>query len=165
MIEEKNIVIIAPHIDDELIGCFDIISSSPTKNIVIVYGEPADPIRKEEALTLKGKFVNVKGQYFASQSVPPVLLNPKTTLYFPDPFFETHPKHRMWGAIGESFLRGGLDIVFYSIQMNAPYIYEQQLWVEKKKALDEIYPSQSSLWQSDAKYYLFEGRTKWMVKV
>ena len=161
MSEDRNIVIIAPHFDDELIGCFDIISTCP--NISIVYGDTPDPIRRDEALALKGKFQNVKIQYFSSQSIPPLFLNPKTIFYFPDPYFEIHPKHRMWGAVGESLLRNGLDVTFYSINMTAPYIYEQQYWLKKKEALDELYPSQKDLWTANAKYYLFEGRTKWLM--
>ena len=164
MSEERNTVIVAPHVDDELIGCFDILSTI-ANNVFIIYGETPDMIRKEEALALKAKFLNVKAQYFSSQSVPPIFLNPRATLYFPDPYFETHPKHRSWGAIGESLLRNGLEVIFYSVQMNAPYIYEVEHWLKKKELLDKIYPSQSDLWKSDAKYYLFEGRTKWMVKV
>jgi len=164
MVEVKNTVIVAPHIDDELIGCFDIITTT-VDHIFIVYGETPDVIRKEEAIAFKDNFLNVRAQYFSSESIPPIFLNPKTTFYFPDPYFEIHPKHRMWGAIGESLLRNGLEVIFYSVRMNAPYIYEVEHWLKKKELLDKIYPSQADLWKSDAKYYLFEGRTKWMVKV
>ena len=164
MVEVKNTVIVAPHIDDELIGCFDIITTT-VDHIFIVYGETPDVIRKEEAIAFKDNFLNVRAQYFSSESIPPIFLNPKTTFYFPDPYFEIHPKHRMWGAIGESLLRNGLEVIFYSVRMNTPYIYEVEHWLKKKELLDKIYPSQADLWKSDAKYYLFEGRTKWMVKV
>jgi len=163
MIEKKNVVIVAPHIDDEIIGCYEILTNQEV-SIAVVYGETPDLIRKDEALAFKQKLLNVKMQYFSSQSIPPIFLNPKTTFYFPDPYFEIHPKHRMWGAIGESLLRNGLDIIFYSVNMNAPYIHEVEHWLKKKELLDEIYPSQKDLWTADAKYYLFEGRCKWLVK-
>ena len=164
MSEGKNVVIVAPHVDDECIGCYSIISNQ-TESIHIVYGESPDIIRRDEALALKSEFINIKSQHFCTSSIPPIFLNPKTTFYFPDPYFEIHPKHREWGAIGESLLRNGLDVIFYSVIMNAPYIFEVKDWLKKKKALDKIYPSQSDLWKSDAKYYLFEGRIKWMVEI
>jgi hypothetical protein len=164
MSEERNIVIVAPHVDDECIGCYSILTNR-TNSIHIVYGETPDMIRKDEALALKSEFINIKSQHFGNHSIPPIFLNPRTTFYFPDPFFEIHPKHREWGAVGESLLRNGLDVIFYSVLMNAPYIFEVKDWLEKYRVLDKIYPSQSSLWENDAKYYLFEGRIKWMVEV
>ena len=156
--DRNNIVIVAPHVDDECIGCFNVLSNQ--ESIHIIYGETPDIIRRDEALALKAEFINVKSQHFSSQSIPPIFLSPKTTFYFPDPYFEVHPKHRVWGAIGENLLRNGLDVIFYSINMQAPYIFEVEHWLKKKETLDKIYPSQSELWKNDAKYYLFEGYIK-----
>lgn len=163
MKEENNrIVIVAPHVDDECIGCFSILSDE-SKSISIVYSTRADVIRREEALSLKSKFNNVTSQFF-SESIPPVFLNPKTTLYFPDPIFEVHPLHRMYGALGENLLRQGLDIIFYSVNMQAPYIFEVEHWMKKKEILDEVYPSQKDLWNNDSRYFFFEGYNKWLIK-
>jgi len=161
--ENNRIVIVAPHADDELIGCFSVISNE-SRSICIVYTDTnIDIIRREEALSLKSKFNNVTSQYFTA-SIPPVFINPKTTLYFPDPTEAGHYQHRRWGAIGESMLRSGLDVIFYSINMQAPYCFEVEHWMKKKEVLDEVYPSQKDLWTNDGKYYLFEGRCKWLVK-
>ncbi|GAF99918.1 unnamed protein product, partial [marine sediment metagenome] len=67
------------------------------------------------------------------------------------------------GAIGERVLRDGYNVIFYSIQMNTPYIHEVEAPEDKKRLLDLVYPSQISLWDNDAKYYLFEGRCKWIM--
>jgi hypothetical protein len=163
MSEVKNIVIVAPHPDDELISSF-LVLSDQKNSISIIYSPDIDNIRREEALKLKLKFTNVKSQHFC-QSIPPIFLNPKTTFYFPDPIFEHHYLHRQCGAIGESLLRNGLDVIFYSINMQAPYCFEVKNWLKKKEALDEVYSSQSDLWKNDAKYYLFEGRSKWLIQI
>ena len=114
---------------------------------------------------MKSKFNNVKTQHFC-QSIPPIFLNPKTTFYFPDPTEAGHYDHRKWGAIGESMLRAGLDIIFYSINMKMPYCFEVKEWLKKKEALDEVYPSQKDLWSGgNAHYYMFEGYTKWMIRI
>lgn len=151
-------IIVAPHYDDEIIGCFEILERRP----IVFYTEPDDPRRGEAEKLFKEKRL-VKAQYF-SFNIPPNLLDPSNTYYFPDPVYEIHPSHRKWGAVGESMLRSGFNIIFYSIQMNAPYIHEVENYIEKWKLLDSVYPSQKSLWNHDKKYYLFEGRCKWLMK-
>ena len=87
----------------------------------------------------------------------------KHTYYFPDPVYEIHPDHREIGLVGEQLFRNGYeDIIFYSVNMNAPYIHKIKDFREKEKMLNEVYPSQADLWRSDKKYFLFEGRIKWM---
>jgi hypothetical protein len=163
MSEGRNTVIVAPHPDDEIISSFLVLSDQNNSSISIIYSADVDKIRREEALKLKSQFVNVKSQHFC-QSVPPIFLNPKTTFYFPDPIFEHHYLHRQWGAIGESLLRNGLDVIFYSVNMTAPYCFEVKNWMKKKEVLDQVYQSQCDLWKNDAKFYLFEGRTRWLVQ-
>ena len=160
--EKKLIVIVAPHPDDELISSY-LILSEKDNNIAIVYSSNTDQIRRKEALNLKGEFDSVKSQFF-TDSVPPMFLNPNTLFYFPDPTFEYHYDHRKWGAIGESLLRNGLDVIFYSINMQTPYCFEIKDFLKKKESLDRVYPSQKDLWTFDNKYFLFEGRVRWIMK-
>lgn len=161
--ENKKIVIVAPHVDDETIGCFTIISKETENDIFIVYSSSADSTRRDEALSLKAKFEKITAQFFL-ESIPPPLLNPINVFYFPDPAYEFHPLHRHYGAIGEQLLRAGFDVTFYSINMQTPYIFEVEDRQRKKELLDEIYPSQKELWNHDHKYFLFEGHCKWLVK-
>lgn len=151
-------IIIAPHCDDEIIGCYEILERKP----IILYVEKADQKRQDEAIKLLREHELAKAQFFF-QDIPTSLMNPKNTYYFPDPFFEIHWAHRKWGGVGEAMLRGGFNVIFYSIHMNTPYLHEVENPDEKKKLLDLVYPSQILLWQNDAKYYLFEGRCKWLI--
>lgn len=164
MSDEKNkIVIIAPHCDDELIGCFEIIEKNNDNNppIIIYVGNPSEE-RRQEALKLK-EHTNIQIQMFC-QSVPPIFLNPSTTFYFCDPYFEIHPLHRLWGSQGENYLRQGLDVIFYNTTMTAPYIRETKDPQKKEELLNKVYPSQKSLWTYEKKYFLFEGYNKWIVE-
>ena len=104
----KEIVIVAPHADDELIGCYSVIKNAKHKP-VIIYTEEVSPDRKQEVMKLK-EHINVKGQMFL-RSIPPTFLNKDTTLYFPDPIYEIHPAHRTQGVIGEALARQGLNII------------------------------------------------------
>ena len=159
--EEKNkkeVVIIAPHPDDEIIGCYSILKK---ENPIIIYNGETDQKRREEALKLR-KYIDFKAQLFL-MTIPATFLNKEVTIYCPDPIYETHPLHRSWGSLGESLLRNGLNVIFYNTNMNAPYIHEVKDWKEKEELLDKVYPSQKSLWVFEKKYILFEGRCKWLV--
>ena len=80
----------------------------------------------------------------------------------PDPVYELHPLHRQWGMVGETMARVGFDVIFYSTNMNAPYIHELAVADDKKELLNKVYPDQKSLWEYDHKYFLFEGYNKWI---
>lgn len=160
MTEKKHSVIIAPHPDDELIGCFEILDD-PNQSITIIYGADATAARRKEALKLKEVFPTVGNQVFHA-SVPSTYITTEVTLYFPDPSTENHPAHRGWGSIGESLARDGLDVVFYSTIMNTPYIHECKDPMKKEAMMDRIYASQKQMWAYEKKYILFEGRCKWM---
>ena len=152
-------IIIAPHPDDEIIGCFEVLKKE--KNIVIVYHSSSEQARRDEALALKEKYSNVKVQMFQN-SIPTPLIKQSNKFYFPDPIYETHPLHRELGMAWELFARNGFDVTFYNTIMNAPYIHEVNNWQVKELRLNEIYPSQKSLWEYEKKYVLFEGYCKWI---
>jgi hypothetical protein len=122
-----------------------------------------DEKRKQESLKLKNHIENIQVQIF-QKSIPSTFLNPKNLFYFPDPYFEFHPDHRKWGSYGEELLRQGFNnVIFYNINMQAPYIHEVEDCKGKRRLLEKIYPSQKNLWKFDAKYYLFEGYCKWII--
>ncbi len=152
-------IIIAPHPDDEIIGAYEYLTQDGVVPIVI-YSADLDAKRKESALKLK-EHVDVKLQLF-QMTVPQPFLNASNTYLFPDPIYELHPSHRSWGSMGEQMARGGFDVIFYSTNMNAPYIHESPDPEAKKELLMKVYKDQSSLWEYDYKYFLFEGYNKWI---
>jgi hypothetical protein len=155
-----NHTIIAPHCDDEIIGCFEILNNKDNK-VTIIYDANTEAKRREESMNLKKEFENVTFQVFHS-SLPSMYIQKESILYFPDPIYETHPLHRSWGIIGEQVARAGYNVVFYSTIMTAPYIHEVKESQTKEDMLNKIYPSQSQLWLYEKKYVLFEGRCKWI---
>jgi hypothetical protein len=152
-------IIIAPHPDDELIGCFEVLQKKEPS--IIIYGGDTDFKRKEETKNLRNSYDNIVGQLFLS-SVPSNLMIPNNTLYFPDPIYETHPLHRFYGMQGEAYARNDMNIIFYTTNMQAPYIHEVKDVNDKEKYLNLTYPSQKSLWEHEKKYILFEGYCKWI---
>lgn len=156
----KNCIIVAPHVDDECVGCFEILNN-PANKITIIYGADATAERRKEAFKLREVFPNVGNQVFHA-SVPSAYISDDCTLYFPDPISESHPSHRGWGFIGEQLVRSGVDVIFYTTLMNVPYIHEVEDPMKKEAILNRIYPSQKTLWKTEKKYILFEGRLKWI---
>jgi hypothetical protein len=154
----KEIIIVAPHPDDEIIGCYEVMKGD--KKPIIIYGGNTEYDRREEVKNVK-KFFDIKIQMFQN-TMPPNLLQPENTFYYPDPSYEIHPLHRAYGFQGEGLARGGFNVIFYTTNMNAPYIHEVGDSGDKKMLLESCYPSQSDLWKYEKKYFLFEGYSKWM---
>lgn len=158
--EKKVNIIMAPHADDELIGCFTLLDQG-TVHMVLVAGEK---VRKEmyacaDHYNFQIKLVDERNVYNFAVYARELGGN----IYFPDPIYEWHPEHRFWGTQGEKVMRGGQDnVCFYSVQMAAPYIRESLDPDKKRQKLDVLYMQKKDLWKYDHKYFLFEGQYKWL---
>jgi hypothetical protein len=154
----SEIIIVVPHPDDEIIGCYEILKAE--KSPIIIYNGETDQDRRMETKSVR-KLFDIKVQMFQN-SIPANLLQAENTFYFPDPSYEIHPLHRAYGFQGESLARSGFNVIFYNTNMNAPYIHDVADPKDKKMFLESCYPSQSDLWKYDHKYFLFEGYSKWL---
>jgi len=154
-------IIVAPHPDDEIIGCFELLNDNSISPIVI-YTSDVDNERRAEAAELRNH-TNVKIQLFLN-TIPSKFLHPTNMFYFPHPIYETHPDHRLQGIGGEQLARAGYDVTFYITEMNAPFKFECSQSERKKILLDTCYHKQSSLWKYEHKYFLFSGYDKWVFK-
>ncbi len=162
MSEKNKIVICVCHPDDEIIGCYKHIVNEDNPPVILYLDCTIPEERRQEALKLK-EFTKISIQMFCN-SIPPVFLDLSTKFYFPDPVYEIHPDHRRLGAMGEAYLRNKYDVTFYSINMNAQYIYETKNPQKKEELLNKVYQSQKTLWSYEKKNILFEGYNKWIVE-
>ena len=132
-------IIVAPHPDDEVIGCYELLMDETIKPLII-YTADVDNERKAEAAELM-KHCKLRGQLFLN-TIPAKFLHPTNSFYFPHPIYETHPEHRIQGIGGEQLARAGYDVTFYITEMSAPFKAECKDPEKKKLLLDTCYHKQ-----------------------
>jgi len=149
----KDHVIIAPHADDEIIGCYELLKTGLVKQVFF-----CSETAVEEAISSSELYD------FNAKHVDYLPMQMSLCYLFPDPTHEFHPLHRHFGQIGEAMVREGYDVIFYTTNMNTPYIHEVERNELKRFDLERCYSKKKSLWLMDHKYFLFEGYTKWIMQ-
>lgn len=168
-ISATSLVVCAPHVDDEVIGCYTALVEANYKklDVHIIYFFETDEKRKAEALAACVRFKATP--HFLKDSGDDIsewwkgiLKKVGTAAHFLVPTrFDQHPDHKYVNR----FVFGQLmkysypaTIGFYSVDMSVPGT--QPLVIkhrdDKKAVLYELYPSQHAYFESNAKCYLFE---------
>jgi len=139
-------IILAPHIDDEVIGCYSILNNVDE----VYYFFDIDDIRKQEAINT-AKLFNFT-PYFSST----IYVNNNDTVYVPSSS-DLHKDHLYVNRLAKKLQQVfNFELKYYSIDMNKTPTYLGELSRLKKKHLYSLFPSQSNLFDSDEKYFLFE---------
>ena len=158
--KNKNLLILAPHVDDELIGCYTLFRLQNV-NIEVHYFEELDSERRAEAeeasleLGFKCMFAEPGAEGY---KVTKELIDAGNfdQVYCPSRA-DLHDAHR---RINSEFRSRSTH--FYSVDMSeGSYTLSADggytsSW-DKLRLLNKLYPSQKALWETNAKYYLFEN--------
>lgn len=148
-------VIIAPHPDDELIGCYTILKRGVVDTVIFV--SPEQTPRRREAI-LAAKHFGAKAIF--TDSVGRIKKICKGKHVFLPSQRDAHPLHRKVSAYAD-FLEKVASVHFYTVDKTPPFfILNGSDQTEKRKLLNQLYPSQKKLWERDDKYVLFEGFKK-----
>jgi LmbE family N-acetylglucosaminyl deacetylase len=139
-------LIIAPHIDDETIGCWSLLLDDNRK-VTVCWGYELTEQRKDEANKLACYAIDCK---FGFEHLTPEFIKTFDEVYVPSRR-DWHADHKATCAAYRQYATH-----FYSVDMaNGRYLGEEES-SKKRKFLDAWFPSQSGLWANEAKYWLFE---------
>lgn len=145
-------IIIAPHPDDEIIGCYSLIKKGWIDTVLYI-----DPSPSRFALAQKagGALLFTVGLLEFRQLYAYLEKNPEHTYLVPD-VTDNHPLHKAINLVGRM---AGVKLGYYTTDMNTGYVKELSMadMQDKRLVLNKYYPDQSSLWENDWKYFLFEG--------
>lgn len=143
-----NYVILAPHIDDELIGCFSLLRKGLVSDVYYFYD--LDEQRIEEAKRL-AKNLGFTPHFLESY---PYTFPEDKILLLPN-IADLHPHHK---NINTTYRREPNEKVYYSIDMNVKNrVLGEKERSDKLDLLRTYYPSQSKLIEGNDKYHLFES--------
>lgn len=140
-------VILAPHIDDEIIGCWSVMNE-PLLQVIYFY--EVDATRRAEAENA-GRALGFTPHFVLPPKIVNEMLDKATKVYVPSRW-DHHEHHRQ---INQAYREKATH--FYSVDMVNARTLPQQEMKAKYSALSTYYRSQQSLWTYDAKYYLFES--------
>ncbi len=151
-------VIFAPHIDDELIGCYTYLMSGLVRTVYYFFDVTQERI--QEACNLQHKLkveynINYDIKFTAIPNI--IELDKDDTILVPN-INDTHPQHKLVNLYAKKNYKN--KKLYYSIDMNVRKKVLLQYQRDIKKELLKSYPSQQNLLESDDKYFLFESVLK-----
>jgi hypothetical protein len=154
---EIKVVIISPHPDDELIGCYSLLKNKFVKYVVYIDEYQDERMKESKRCAEKFGFKPIYLDKIINLQNILEKLKPIDYICVPD-ITDMHPLHKQISVLG-NFLARELKcgLIYYSVDMAASYITKLADYMSKRAALDAIYQSQRSLWEMDHKYFLFEG--------
>lgn len=142
---DKNIVILAPHVDDEVIGCYRLLEAGRVSDVFYFYD--LTNARKEEALRVADYFGFTA--HFESSDFP------TDKIFYVPNIADQHPHHKELNIYSRSL---SCQKRYYSIDMNVKFdVLPVHVMASKLAVLHEFYPSQRKLFDKDDKYHLFES--------
>lgn len=150
----------APHADDEIIGCSQLLLRSRREDQDLnIYC--ATDWAHPGLVGLASRFhFAVRGSPGHFGALRPVDWG---VVLAPDPFEDPHPLHQELGHLALQWFRENRieRLIFYTTVMRAKYIFEVPDPQWKRELLEEFYPDKRSLWETQHKYFLFEGWCEW----
>lgn len=148
MAKNKPYVIFAPHIDDEMIGCFQLLEEKQVREVFYFYD--LTPERQDEARAVASYYEFIPR--FMGIEKNAGNLNSDAVILAPN-IRDSHPHHKLVNQVAKSLPN---KKQYYSIDMN---VRRDRVKNDAKKLdhLIKFYPSQKKLFEQDDKYHLFES--------
>lgn len=142
----KRVLILAPHVDDELIGCSQILFDR-TNQVTVGWFYDITQERRNEGQNAAAMLGFTPIFNFSERDADwsnwDLVLVPRRD--------DAHPAHKNINTRFREHATG-----FYSVDMVSAPVLTESAQTRKRETLNWLYPSQSALWERDHKYWLFE---------
>lgn len=165
-------IILAPHLDDEIIGCYSLLMSHKATmdsfriDRILYFSRDAERERELNNRDRDPVFCPYEGEgadgiryTLETQTSASKILRGLTVhdcVFIPSQH-DFHPLHRKINRLASWSLGMRVQRYFYSVEMNVPWLTECSDPDGKKKLLKEWYPSQKKTLKKNDKYFLFES--------
>ena len=136
-------VILAPHLDDEIIGCFSILKEG---DLVFYFKDDYRAVN-----------LNRQGYAWVYEHLAPgdsLVLHPDDVLYIPSRY-DYHPLHREVNRFAVSVHHPHKR--WYSVEMNTPWLEEEENPKAKRACFEKLYPGEVETICKNDKYFLFKS--------
>lgn len=153
------VLIVAPHPDDEVIGCWSVIRDfmgSHSHDLVIACVNPESEERKREFMNVV-KIIGCDGLIGLDEALS--IAKDADVVFVPHPL-DNHPHHK-W--VTTSFQMSGISgkLRYYSTEMNVWWALKSlEDWKDKMRFLIEHYPSQKEEFMANRHWLHFEAITE-----
>jgi hypothetical protein len=146
-------IILAPHVDDEVIGCYEFLNSNCITQVYYFFDLTSK--RRREAYACGDHFgfaVNFVENYDTFADNFNYFIPPSSTIIVPN-INDHHPQHKLLNKLAK--IKHDGDIWYYSVDMN---ILCEPIHNPKKKhdTLNRLFPSQKKYFKTHEECYLFE---------
>ncbi len=151
----KSYVILAPHVDDEVIGCWRLLKSGQVKAVIYYYD--LSSTRFAEARECANLFE------FELHGVGEDVQQYRDKILVVPNIADHHPHHKQVNLDAQTFAN---TKCYYSVSMNVKMdVLEPWEQEEKRETLYRLFPSQRKYFDDHAECYLFESLlgTDWIM--
>lgn len=148
-------LIIAPHVDDELIGCYPVLKrfmeygKNDLLDVVWLYEASNDRLAEGRGAAL---FLGFRGFTCTPESLGLLITSNQYDQVYVPARQDWHADHKKANTLARQYATHFYSVDMFNGKPLAPADRD-----DKKRLLDQFYPSQKKLWANDAKYYLFSA--------
>ena len=142
----ERVLIIAPHVDDEMIGCYSLLTNHKHK-LDVAYLYEVDETRHNEAIQASQLFDFTPLFVTVQQLKDHLQAHDYDACVLPAPT-DNHRDHKY---VFQTFCKWCTHVYEVDMHTCTPALPDKRKW------LDYVYKSQQSLWHTNASYCLFES--------